>query len=273
MERLADRLGLEVEFVAAVDGRNLSAAQRALYDPEYARLVYGCDMTDAEIACYLSHHSIYQKMIDENIALSLVLEDDIDCDDDFAEVLQELLAAPDPEWAVVRLQSTKSSVCDPQTVKTRGVKLADVRGRSLCRIETSVLGGCGYLIRRTAAQIMLTYGARIFMPIDQALDRYWENGILPYVVRPFPVWQHEGFNSAIGTRGRDVPADLNALHVARRRARRAFDGLNKRLFSLARREPRWAEVLAKVGVPCARLALAPLPIRSNRSDRTKRALI
>ena len=49
---------------------------------------------------------------------------------------------------------------------------------------------------------MLTYGRRISRPIDQTLDRYWENGIVPYVVRPFPVRQHPAFKSEIGVRGK-----------------------------------------------------------------------
>ncbi len=232
MERLVARLGLTVEFIAAVDGRSLTADQRARYDANRTRSIYGCDMTDAEIGCYLSHFSIYEKMVAARIDVAVVLEDDIHADDDLADLIRDLAAQPKPDWTLVRLQSTKSKIIDPQTPKTRGVTLAQIRGRSLCRIGASVLGGCGYMIRRPAAEAMLRYGRRIFMPIDQTLDRYWENGIAPFVLRPFPIRQHDGFESTIGVRGRAMMATTPRWQLIRRRTRRALDGLNKRLFAL-----------------------------------------
>lgn len=237
MERLVAQLGLTVEFVPAVDGRSLTADQRARYDVDRSRSIYGCDMTDAEIGCYLSHFSLYEKMVAERIDVAVVLEDDIDCDDDLADLIRDLAAQPEPNWTLVRLQSTKSTIIDPQTPKTRGVTLANIRGRSLCRIGTSVLGGCGYMIRRPAAETMLRYGRRIFMPIDQTLDRYWENGIAPFVLRPFPIRQNDGFESTIGLRGRAIAAATPLWRLIRRRTRRALDGLNKRLFALAQQRP------------------------------------
>jgi GR25 family glycosyltransferase involved in LPS biosynthesis len=91
-----------------------------------------------------------------------------------------------------------------------------------------VLGGCGYLIKQDAARRMLRYGARPFMPIDQTLDRYWENGILPYVLRPFPIRQCAGIASEIGDR--KIKLGQGLYPTLARRTRRAFDGLNKRRF-------------------------------------------
>lgn len=273
MERLTSRLGLDVEFIAAVDGQRLSSEARGRYDAEKTRLVYGAEMSDAEIACYLSHYSVYKKIADEDIGLSLIIEDDVDCVEDLVELIAELIAQPDPVWGVVRLQSPKASVLNPTTSRSRGVKITDLSQRALYRLETNVLGGCAYLIRNQAARTMLRYGERIFLPIDQTLDRYWENGILPYVVRPFPVWQHAHFASAIGLRGRDVSGVGGRLHTARRRTRRALDGLNKRLFHVAVRQPWLARGLAAVGVASARLALSvylprPAPSQPLNAGRT-----
>jgi glycosyl transferase family 25 len=253
MERLVAKLGLAVEFVPAVDGRYLTADQRARYDAARTRSVYGCDMTDAEIGCYLSHFNLYEKMVIERIDVAVVLEDDIECDDDLADIIRDLAALPEPEWTLVRLQSTKTTIIDPQTPKARGVTLAHLRGRKLCRIGTSVAGGCGYLIRRPAAKAMLRYGRRIFMPIDQTLDRYWENDISPVVLRPFPIRQHDGFDSTIGTRGRAAMAHPQPWQLFRRRARRALDGLNKRLFAITKLRPPLSSVFAGAAGPSARV--------------------
>jgi glycosyl transferase family 25 len=251
MEQLVAQLGLAVEFVPAVDGRCLTADQRARYDADRTRAIYGCDMTDAEIGCYLSHFSVYETMVAKGIDVAVVLEDDIDCDHDLADLIRDLAAQPTPDWTLVRLQSTKTKIIDPKTPKTKGVTLARIRGRSLCRIGTSVLGGCGYMIRRSAAQSMLRYGQRIFMPIDQTLDRYWENGIAPVVLRPFPIRQNEGFESTIGVRGRAVMAKTSRSQVIRRRTRRALDGLNKRLFAIAQKSAPWLGMLLGAGAPRA----------------------
>ena len=236
MSALLSSLGLTAEFVTAVDGRALSAELSAAATTRPRReQVYGTDMTDAEIACYLSHCRVYERMLAEGVEVALILEDDIDAVADLAAVVRGLASQRDPQWSVVRLQGSKRSVAEPRGERAYGAPVARVAGRTLCRLETNVLGGCAYLMRREAAEVMLDYGRRIFMPIDQALDRYWENGIVPFVVRPLPVWQHDGFGSAIGPRGREVFGRSAAPGQALKRTRRALDGVGKRAFRLALR--------------------------------------
>jgi glycosyl transferase family 25 len=80
---------------------------------------------------------------------------------------------------------------------------------------------------------MLAYGRRIFMPIDQTMDRYWENGILPYVVRPFQVHQAEDFGSSTGARALDRRRAQPLPVRVRRRLQRLSDSVRKRAFNLA----------------------------------------
>jgi hypothetical protein len=105
---------------------------------------------------------------------------------------------------------------------------------------------------------MLARSRHIFMPIDQTMDRYWENGIAPYVLRPLPVW-HEGvLPSEIGKRGRAAAAPPGKLDLLTRRAQRLIDGLNKRLFWLTyssnRGEPAVVRLtVGRIGAVCAAL--------------------
>ena len=230
MEVLLAERGLSAEFIEAVDGLELTDAQRALYDRRKALSVYGAEMNAAEIGCYLSHQKIYRRIVDENIATALVLEDDIECDRDFAILLDSILAAPRKDWLVMRLQSTKGEIIDASKPSTQGDRGRAFHGRNLSRVRAGVLGGCAYLIRQEGARRMLRYGHRPFMPIDQTMDRYWENGITPYVLRPFPVRQSPRIASEISTR--KVRPDLGAYLTAERRVRRAFDGLAKRVYAL-----------------------------------------
>jgi glycosyl transferase family 25 len=237
MATLTQKLGLTAEFVSAVDGRKLNDEQRARYDRSAARRIYGVDMSDSEIGCYLSHYSIFEKMVAERIPVALIMEDDIDCDPDFKRVVDELVNEANPEWTVVRFQTAKTTVRDGVKPAYLGRKIAVVAGRDLCALQTNVLGACGYLIRLEAAESMLDYGSRIFLPIDQAMDRYWENGILPYVVRPMPVRQSEAFGSEIGNRGRAAAEAPSRIQILRRRLQRASDSINKRVFWMAQKTP------------------------------------
>lgn len=232
MQALLDAHGLKAEFVEAVDGLALTPKQRGLYDRRKALSVYGADMSDAEIGCHLSHLKVHQAVVDRGLDLALVLEDDIECDADFCDLLDGVLSAGRREWLVLRLQSSKGGVIAGDTPATRGEACEGVRGRTIARVRAGVVGGCAYLIRREGAERMLRYAGRPFMPIDQAMDRYWENGIAPYVLRPFPVRQSSRIHSEISTRKTD--GTVCPYLTAERRARRAADGVNKRLFALVR---------------------------------------
>lgn len=64
----------DFERVAAIDGNK--SGDISLHASWLSRvLIYG-GLSKSEIACYLSHKQIWQKIIDENIPLALILEDD-----------------------------------------------------------------------------------------------------------------------------------------------------------------------------------------------------
>ncbi|MXX11287.1 MAG: glycosyltransferase family 25 protein [Nitrospira sp. SB0667_bin_9] len=69
-------LGIEFEFVDAVDGRyGLDPQYEDQIDRVEAQRV-GRILSDAEFACALSHLTIYRRIVSENLAYALVLEDD-----------------------------------------------------------------------------------------------------------------------------------------------------------------------------------------------------
>ncbi len=236
MTELLQRLGLPAEFVPAVDGRRLTPSERdAAYDRARALRIYGVEMMDTEIACCLSHHHVYRRMIRDGIETALVLEDDVRVEAAFPQVLQDVLGSGFDDWLVVRLDTKRSQLLEPPSAKFHGTAVAALSGgRTLFRLRTHVLGTGAYLIRREGAERMLAYAGRVFMPIDQTMDRFWENGILPYVVRPFPVLQSEDFGSSTGVRPPDrrgaQPAGVRVL----RRVQRGVDSVRKRVFNLVR---------------------------------------
>ena len=204
MENLLAGLGLRAEFVSAVDGRALSEADLAQYDARLARMDYRAEMTPSEIACYLSHYRIYERICREALPLALILEDDIHIEPNFLEAVNALAAQDEPEWTVARLQTQRGRLLNPRDDQDLGRRVCALGQSGLYQLDTHVLGGCAYLMRLPAARTMVAYARNISRPIDQTLDRFWENGILPYVVRPFPVRQHPEFDSEIGLRGKEA---------------------------------------------------------------------
>ena len=76
ISRALSNLGIEFEFVDAVDGRYG-------LDPQYEEQIdrvgtqrTGYPLADAEFACALSHINVYRRIVSENLAYALVLEDD-----------------------------------------------------------------------------------------------------------------------------------------------------------------------------------------------------
>lgn len=224
------RVGLAAEFVAGVDGAALSSDDMARYDARRCRAIYGVDMLPSEIGCYLGHERILRRFLEDGHEAALVLEDDIRLDDDLAEVLEALVASPRP-WLVARLAGTRHRQIAAEVAR-RPVyrRLGDQR--TLHRINTHPLGGYGYVLTRAGAERILAYGQRIFLPWDHALDRYWDNGIEPWVVYPFPVGHRNETPSIIGDRDPRRRYDLGGAALWRRRLNRWRDGVAKRWYAI-----------------------------------------
>ena len=76
ISKTLSNLGVEFEFVDAVDGRQgLDSQYEDQIDRAGVRRA-GLILSDAEFACALSHLNIYRRIVSGNIAYALVLEDD-----------------------------------------------------------------------------------------------------------------------------------------------------------------------------------------------------
>ncbi|KGA60058.1 glycosyltransferase 25 family protein [Proteus vulgaris] len=72
IQHQADKLGLNVEFIEAVNGKDLSEDEINILSKDFHQ--HG--MTHGVLGCSLSHIKIYEKMIKDNIDIALILEDD-----------------------------------------------------------------------------------------------------------------------------------------------------------------------------------------------------
>lgn len=233
MAAILDAIGVAAEFVPAVDGNALTEADRAVYDRPRCLRFYGVDMLPSEIGCYLSHYRLYERIIRERLDVALILEDDVYIDSALPDIVDALYACPVQDWLVIRLNTLRARVERPTSAPFRGTPVATLGGgRGLYRLGTHVLGAGAYLIKREGAARMLDYGRRIFMPIDHTMDRFWDNGIVPYVVWPFPVHHRTDLESRIGARPPERRHDQPLAIRLQRRLQRVQDGFRKRAFNL-----------------------------------------
>jgi len=76
MEKMCAQVGLNSEFIEAVDGRELPNVDDYRKKSKNARTVTGM-LTPEEVGCILSHQKVFQKIIDERLPLALIMEDDV----------------------------------------------------------------------------------------------------------------------------------------------------------------------------------------------------
>ncbi len=235
MQSTLAALGLAAEFVPGVDGKHLSAAELALYDRKRCLHVYGSDMRPGEIGCYLGHYRLYQRLLREGVKLALILEDDVRLDPSLPAIMAEIETMELNDWSIIHLRSGRGKVYHAEGAAFKGHSLAQFStGHQLHLLRTHILSGGAYFISQQGLRRMVEFGGRIFLPIDHTMDRYWENGILPMVVRPLPVHHNNEFESSIGTHGQDERETYPLPDRLAHRWRRAYDSLPKRWFWVSR---------------------------------------
>lgn len=72
-----ENLNIAFERVNAVDGNCLTDEQKAFFNQKRFALECKRKAVNGEIGCALSHQTVWQRMVDENIPYALILEDDV----------------------------------------------------------------------------------------------------------------------------------------------------------------------------------------------------
>lgn len=226
MRRRLAALGLDFAFVEGVDGRGFDVAAHPAYDAPRRRRAFGRDMTGGELGCLLSHRSVYEAMVAEDLDPVLVLEDDAVLGADFPAVLASILRLPRP-FDLVRF------IGYPKIAHLRQRRLCDLdRGYRLVRLATTPGGAYAYLIRRSGAEKLLPALQRNWLPVDVTMGRSWAHGLDWAVVQPAVTDYDRALDSHIGEERFHKPAvnGIGATGYLLGRARHTLtESLNKRL--------------------------------------------
>ena len=175
-------VGIGFEIWPAVDARTLTDEDRRLVDHEARRSLGLYPIPDGSLANTLSQRAAMQDLIDNGPEMMAVFEDDASFDSMLPAVLSALEENGDL-FDIVVLQRR-----NPQRPFVPSISLPT--GHTLGRVRFADYGSNGYVITREAARRFLERTPRMVREIDQALSRFWDNGLNVLYVHP-PVVSHD----------------------------------------------------------------------------------
>jgi glycosyl transferase family 25 len=145
-----NELGIPFEFHPGVDGRKIDLLSHPGYSKWKRRMFFGRDLSNGEFGCILAHRSIYERMVQENVGVALVLEDDAILRDELPGVLSALIEHPG-KWDIVRFLGRKKNYRASRTI-------APLPGTPshLARPHGMPGGAYGYVINNQAARRLLS---------------------------------------------------------------------------------------------------------------------
>ena len=176
------RTGIEYQVWPAVDARTLTDEDRTLVDHAARRRLGLYPIPDGSLANTLSQRAAMRDLVERGPEMMAVFEDDSVFDPALPGVLSELEERGDL-FDVVVLQRR-----NPRRRFTACASLPS--GHVLGRVRFSDYGSNGYVITRAAARRFLERTPRMVREIDQALSRFWDNGLDVLYVHP-PVVSHD----------------------------------------------------------------------------------
>ena len=181
MEEQFASLGLEVSFHTALDTRELAPEHYAQVDRETRRRMGLWPQADGSIANWISQRQVMREVVEKGPETAAIFEDDAGLSADLPKVLDALERRPFA-FDVVKLNRRSSRTFIPcERLET---------GHIVGRVRYHDYGSEGYVITREAARHFLENTPMMMREIDQALSRFWENGLNVFYVDP-PVVSHD----------------------------------------------------------------------------------
>ena len=138
-------------------------------------------LSPGELACFMSHVSIWQKMVDEHIPHLAIFEDDVYLGKNADYFLQEE-AWLQSDWHIVKLEAFSRKILH----ELKGVDLG--KQRRLFKLKGRHVGAAGYMLSLNAAQYLMALlrQAEIKEPLDHLLfdPQYHTQGMSLYQMKP-----------------------------------------------------------------------------------------
>lgn len=165
-----ERAGLKFVFFDALSGDELSFSDfNKFYCANLNSAKFKRPLSCNEIACALGHFQIWQRIVDSNEPVGLVLEDDAVFEKNPSAFLNAVARCPERfEGVIIKLDGVPR-----KNVEVVGA----LASHDLLRSDLLPPRTTGYIIgRRAAKQLVNTY-TPIGLPVDIYLKHYWEHKV------------------------------------------------------------------------------------------------
>lgn len=130
---------------------------------ELCDIRYDCEtITANELACLMSHVSLWKKIVDEKIPHMAIFEDDVYLGDDAGYYLNHTQWV-NPEWHIIKLEAFSDKV-----FLDKKNHLLDQGNRVINQLIGKNLGAAGYILSEQGAQYLLDYFQE--HPVTEPLD-------------------------------------------------------------------------------------------------------
>lgn len=167
-------LGLEFEFLDAVDGRTSDHPLLDRYVEKEFLIHYGRPANRGELGCYASHYLAWQRGVELNESV-LVLEDDFQLTDKFIAALEtcgQLIG----RQGYIRLQETR---------KSKATFEKKVGEFSLVKYTKAPQGGLCYALTPGVARSFVAHSQRFVYPLDVFVRHFWIHKVPLYGLTPY----------------------------------------------------------------------------------------
>ncbi|CAG6013150.1 unnamed protein product [Menidia menidia] len=166
-------LGLQSTLVEAVDGKALNSSQLQALGiemiPGYKDPYSGRVLTRGEIGCFLSHHSIWKKVIEQGLQKVLLLEDDVRFEPRFKRRLQAIMDDIERvqlDWDLIYVGRKRMQVQQPEQ-SVEGVNNLGVN--NLVEADYSYWTLAYALSQRGAKKLLDAQPFSKMLPVDEFL--------------------------------------------------------------------------------------------------------
>lgn len=178
--RQAHEKKIDLSIFRAVTPKTVNSVA-SCYTPERTRLHWGRELMPTELACGLSHLSLWRGLLsDDNFDAYLIFEDDVTIEGDLSHILSSI------DWEGIDLLKLSGQHKRPQKIFRH---IDDIY--SIYRMAYGPLDASAYVLNKKAASKLLNYCNTMHMAVDVLLDRSYEYGLKMHTVQPYPVvsWQ------------------------------------------------------------------------------------
>ncbi|MBQ9758330.1 MAG: glycosyltransferase family 25 protein [Opitutales bacterium] len=174
----------KITFFDAVDAADPQFAKKSRYSAIRAH-ISGKPLTPGEQACYASHYNLWElvrKFRNENDDTQncddgiIVMEDDVKISPE--EFISAARACARSTWSCVRLATSKPILS--YTITPPFFTARNAGG-----------GAQAYFLRNTAARRFLKHSRKWVRPVDDFMDRYWQNDVEYILYYPSPISSFE----------------------------------------------------------------------------------